>query len=146
MSNNFENKPMPQAMLNVIRLRMIAGVLFLAIGVIMLFMKFPSGMYIPPMVISIVAFISRAKVRSELNKGTYKTYTGTVVDYEYTTPFKTKLKYIVFNSDGKRYKVSYGKRKVEIGANVTVYVPASTNVYEMGGYYNITQLYAISFK
>lgn len=139
-------KSAPQALKNVISLRIGAGVLFLIIGIIMIFMKFPAGMFLPPLIISVVGFVSSIKIRNEIINGTYKTFTGSVVDYEYTTPLKTKLKSIIFISDEKRYRVPYSKRKVQIGAIVTVYAPSTVKPFEFNGYYNINQMYVVDVK
>lgn len=152
LGNNEQNvsfdhmKSAPQVLKNVIFVRIGAGILFLIIGIILILIKFPTGLFLPPFIISIVGFVSSMKIRNEIINGTYKTFTGTVVDYEYTSPLKTKLKAIVFVSEGKRCRISYSKRKIQIGTVVTIYAPSSVLPFEFNGYYNINKIYAVEIK
>lgn len=152
LDNNEQNVPVdymksaPQVLKNVIYLRTGVGVVFFVIGLIMIFMNFPVSLFLTPLIIGVIGFISSLKIRNEIINGTYKTFTGTVVDYEYTSPLKTKLKAIVFESEGKRYRISYSKRKIQIGAVVTIYAPPSVLLFEFNGYYNINKMYAVDIK
>lgn len=133
----------PQALQRVIRARFIAGIIFFVISVILVFIRFPLSMIIPPAIIGVVAVFSSSNIRDAAINGTYKTFTGIVVDYDYTTPLKTKIKSVIFTSGDKRYKITYHTRKLKIGDSVTVYAPPSVLTYEYKGYYNINSYYTI---
>lgn len=144
-STNYLRKA-PQSLQRVIRRRFMAGIILFVISAVLMLSKFPVDMIISPIIIGIVAIFSSMKIRNVAINGTYKTFKGKVVDYDYTTPLKRQIKSIIFVSEDKRYKITYHARKLKIGDIVTVYSPSSVLVYEQNGCYNINGYYVADIK
>lgn len=136
----------PQALQRVVYTRLIAGIAFIIAGVVSVFLKFAASMIIPPFIIGFVAILSSINIRNVATNGSYKTFKGTVVDYEYTTPLKTKIKAVIFACDNKRYKISYPTKKIKIGDFVAVYSPSTVLVYERNGYHIINEYYGVDIE
>ncbi len=136
----------PQALQRVVYMRLIAGVIFIVIGIVCLFLKLSASMVIPPFIIGAVAIISSIHIRNVATNGSFKTFKGMVVDYEYTSPLKTKIKAVIFDCNNKRYKISYPTRKIKIGDYVAVYSPSTVLVYERNGYFNINEYYGVDIE
>lgn len=133
----------PKALQNVVRIRFAAGIVLLIISVILLFTKITIGMVVPPAIIGIIAMFTSMQIRNVTVNGTYKTFSGTVVGLEYTTPLKTRAKAVIFVFENKRYRIMYNTRKLKIGDILTVYAPNSVLIYERNGINYINSYYAV---
>lgn len=136
----------PKALQNVVRIRFAAGIVLLIISVILLLTKITIGMVVPPAIIGIIAIITSMQIRNIAVNGTYKTFSGTVVGLEYTTPLKTRVKAVIFAFENKRYRIMYNTRKLKIGDILTAYAPNSVLIYERNGINYINSYYAVDME
>lgn len=133
----------PKALQNVVRIRLAAGIVLLIISIILLLKKITIGMVIPPAIIGIISIFTSIQIRNTTVNGTYKTISGTVVGFEYTTPLKTRVKAVIFAFENKRYRIMYNTRKLKIGDILTAYAPNSALIYERNGINYINSYYAV---